>query len=238
MQIDNHLLRAVHAKLSLVADLNDQLARCPRMVRAAEASEKKLLSEWETARTQLVTTRKAADEKQLQLSTREARIEKMRGQRNAAENTREYQLLGEQIEADLQANAVLSDEILELLEKIDVQIGLLAVAKSNHEKGMAETVRVRSESAGKEARIRSDLAHAQSELGDLEKRIPDAISLEYRRLSKAVGAAALAETDGEVCGGCHSVITTQTQSDLFCKKPVFCKNCGTLLYLSASRLAT
>lgn len=237
MQIDYQLLRSVHAKLSLVADLNDQLERCPRMVRAAEASEKKLLGEWDAAKAHLLVLRKAADDKQLQLSTRESRIEKMKGQRNAAENNREYQLLGEQIEADLQANAVLSDEILELLEKIDAQVAAVALARSNHEKGVAESARVRGEAAGREARIGDDLAHANKELAALETRLPGEISMEYRRLSRQLGPGALAETDSEVCGSCHSVITTQTRSDLFARKPVFCKNCGTLLYLSADRVA-
>jgi uncharacterized protein len=230
--IDYALLHAVHAKLRVLADLQDQLERCPRMVRAADAAEKKLQAEWEAARALLMETRKQADEKQLQLAQREARIEKMSGQKNAAESAREYQLLGDQITADQQANAVLSDEILELLERVDRLIVDLAQAKSNHDKGLAEAARVKLDVVEREKRIQADLARARAELIELEKRLPGEQITEYRRLVKASGENALSETDGESCGGCHSVITTQTRSDLFSKKPVFCKNCGTLLYMA------
>lgn len=231
--VDFSLLQSVHNKLRLVADLNDQLARCPRMVRAAEAAEKKLQSEWEDARHRLQDTRKHADEKQLQLRQREARIERMTGQKNASTDAKEFQLLGDQIQADLAANNVLSDEILELLEKADRLIEEVALAKSNHEKGIAEAARVRSEAAGKEARIREDLGRVTAELAELEKRLPGDLIGEYRRLVKAVGAEALSETDGETCGGCHSVITAQTLSNLYAKKAVFCTNCRSLLYPNA-----
>ncbi len=231
MQIDYALLQALHAKLNLIADLNDQLDRCPRMIRAAEAAERNLLQEYDSAKKLLVETRKAADEKQMQLSSREARIEKMSGQRNAAENNREFQVLGEQIEADLLANAVLSDEILELLERIDVLTEQQATTKSNHAKGIAEAERVRGETASRVARIENDLLAERDELAKLERQLPGQVMEEYRRLVKASGENALAETDGETCGGCHSVLTTQTMSDLFSKKPVYCKNCGTFLYV-------
>lgn len=236
--IDYALLNAVHSKLRVIADLKDQLERCPRMVRAADAAEKKLLGEWEAARARLMDTRKQGDEKQLQLAQREARIEKMGGQKNAAESAREYQLLGDQIVADQQANAVLSDEILELLERVDQLTIDLATAKSNHEKGVAEAEKVKREIVERERRVQADLVRATAELAELEKRLPGEVVAEYRRLVKATGENALAETDGETCGGCHSVVTTQTRSDLFSRKPVFCKNCGTLLYLAPGAAVT
>ena len=60
-----------------------------------------------------------ADRKQLQLREREAKIHEWEGKMNAAKNNREFQAIKEQIAADSQANSVLSDEILEILEEID-----------------------------------------------------------------------------------------------------------------------
>ncbi len=236
MQLDYALLNSIHNKLGQITDLNDQKARLPRMVKAAMASEATMLLELEEAKLALMSMRKIADEKQMQLSIREARIEKMTGQRNAAENNREFKVLGDQIQADQNANAVLSDEILEALVNVDDLVEKVATAKSNHAKGGAETARVQADAANRESRVSDDLARVSSELQVLEKRLPAAIMEEYRRLVRASSENALAETDGETCGGCYSVVTTQTLSDLYAKKAVFCKNCGTLLYHLSGKL--
>ena len=52
--------------------------------------------------------------------SREDRIEDLKAKLNTAASNREYDTLKEQIAADQQANAVLSDEILEGLEQLDV----------------------------------------------------------------------------------------------------------------------
>lgn len=236
MQLDYSLLKSIHNKLGQITDLNDQKERLPRMVKAAMASESKMLQELEEAKLALIAMRKIADEKQMQLSVREARIEKMTGQRNAAENNREFQVLGDQIQADKDANAVLSDEILEALVNVDDLVQKVATAKSNHAKGVAETARVQADAANRESRVKDDLARVTGELKALEKRLPPDIIEEYTRLVRAASENALAETDGETCGSCYSVITTQTLSDLYAKKAVFCKNCGTLLYHLSGKL--
>lgn len=236
MQLDYALLKSIHAKLVQIAELNDQKERLPRMLKASQAAEAGLLRELEQARLTLTAVRKVADEKQLQLSIREARIEKMTGQRNAAENNREFQVLGDQIQADQSANEVLSDEILESLVRVDELVAQVATAKENHAKGIAETARVQADAAARATRVEDDLNRANNELCELEKRLPGPIQEEYRRLTRSSGENAMAETDGETCGSCYSVVTTQTLSDLYAKKAVFCKNCGTLMYHSAGKL--
>ena len=142
MSLDYELLRVLHHKLKLQTEYQSQIARGPRKIELAKATEAKMVAELEAAKEDLTKAKLAAHERQLQLSEREAKIEDLKGRRNAAESNKEYQLLNDQIAADEQANSVLSDEILELLEKIDSLEASAAEAKENHEKSQAETNKV------------------------------------------------------------------------------------------------
>ena len=82
-------------------------------------------------------------EKQLQLQEREARIEKLRTNLNTASSNKEYQAIKEQIAADEQANSVLSDEILEALERIDELEADVKAADEAQNKAVAELQKVR-----------------------------------------------------------------------------------------------
>jgi predicted nucleic acid-binding Zn-ribbon protein len=42
----------------------------------------------------------------------------------------------------------------------------------------------------------------------------------------------LASVEENVCGGCGQQITLNMENELRLSRPVFCKNCGCLLYLS------
>ena len=139
--VDVQLLRTLHRVLRQLTDLNGRIKRGPARVNVAKQAEAAFASALDEARTLLTETRMNADRKQLQLKEREARIEDLKTKRNACESNREYQLLNDQIAADEQANSVQSDEILELLVKIDDVEENVREAESNLEKGKAETTR-------------------------------------------------------------------------------------------------
>ena len=54
-------------------------------------------------------------------------------------------------------------------------------------------------------------------------------------MAKVRGEGALAQVDGEVCGACFQTLTAQMMNELYLSVPVFCKNCGALLYLAEGR---
>jgi predicted nucleic acid-binding Zn-ribbon protein len=232
MQVDYSVLQTIHRMLRQLTDLKDQIARCPRVEKASEnilaAVDRRLID----SKQNWMTTKKAADEKQLQLRQREARVETLIGRRNASDNNKEFQLLNDQIAADKQASSVLSDEILELLERID-QIDLdvknckaeLETAKSDHEA-------IRAKVKDRRATLLSELTRVEGELAAEEKKITVALLPEYRRLVAANGESALAETKGETCGNCHQVLNTHIFTQLRQRKIVICRACNSILYRS------
>jgi len=231
MTITAGALRELHRIHRQITDLKGQLERGPNQVHAAEL----LLARLDTALTQakdsLKQTRLLADGKQLQLREREQRIKDLQVKLNTCNSNREYQALKEQIAADQQANSVLSDEILEALEKIDVLQAELTKTQADHDKAAEGLQAVRQETDHQQQRLQSELARVTQELTAAERALPGDFKTEYDRIARARGENTLAQVDGDVCSSCYHLLTTQTFNELLLSKPVFCKSCGALLYL-------
>ena len=179
--------------------------------------------------------RMRSDHKQLLLKSGEQKIESLKVKLNAADSNREYQALKEQIAAAQMAGSVLSDEILEVMEKID------------------ELAKQVAEQQQKIVVSKEELAKAQQSVreqaGSLETRRQTSGSdpargrvRPARRLSRALSAGreleaedAMAEVQGEFCGGCFQQLTPNNMAELGMSLAIFCRNCGRLLYLPEDR---
>ena len=230
MEVDYSLLRTIHRLLQQKTELTERIEKGPRKITVAENAEKNFENDVAEAKATKTKTQMAADDKQLQLSQREAKIEDLKSKLNTAESNREFQLLKDQIAADEQANLVLSDEILELLERIDSIEAELATFESNLAKAKQETEKVRASVAMELSSLNDDLDSVIKDLTEHEGRLVGDYAAEYRRLSASRGEDALAPTDLQTCGQCYTKITTQKMSELMMKKPVFCPSCGALMY--------
>lgn len=231
MTISGSALRQLHRIHRQLTDLRERLARGPKQIAAGEANVKKAENELTQARNEHRQARVLADEKQLQLKSREMRLKDLQTKLNQAQSNREYQALKEQIAADTQANSVLADEILEVLEKIDVLHAAVGVAEQGLEKAKEEAAKIRARVSEQQGGLEAELARVQAELSEAEKQLPNDFRIEFQRLTKARGEDAMAPVEGNCCGGCFQTITANMESDLRLEKPVFCKSCGRLLYL-------
>ena len=174
----------------------------------------------------------AVDRKQLDLKSGEQKVLDLRVKLNTANSNREYQALLEQIAAAEMAGSVLSDEILEGMEKVDQ----LAVAVKEAEKNLAsgkqemEKARQAVEDSAASIRSRSGAAWKPSSHRP-RKRCPLDLKADYQRVVRSKGADSLALADDGVCTGCGQQITLNMQNELNLSRLVFCKSCGRLLYL-------
>lgn len=235
MTISAAALRELHRIHRQITDLKSQLERGPRQVRAAEGMLERLEADLAASKQTLTQTRVQADDRQLQLRQREARIKDLQIKLNACSSNREYQALKEQIAADQQANSVLSDEILEALERLDELNAQHAKIEADRKQAAASLEAVRKETSEKMQRLEQELKRVSAELTQAERVLPSDFKVDYDRISKARGEDALAQVEGETCGGCYQMLTAQTINDLLMSKPVFCKSCGALLYLPEDR---
>lgn len=235
MTITGSALRELHRIHKQLTDLRGRLDRGPKQIAASAGAVQRMEMEAEQAKEKLKKARIASDDKQLSLKSREARIEDLKTKLNTANSNKEFQTLKDQIAADQQANLVLEDEILESLEKLDTLVEAQKVSDAALAAAKAEAARVKSRIDGEQAGLESELARVLDELKVAEANLPATFKQDYDRVARVRGEEALAEVDGEVCGGCFQMLTPNMMNELYLAKPVFCKSCGALLYFAEGR---
>lgn len=221
-------LHRIHRQLT---DVSNSIASGPRLIKAAEQAVVKAEQDLVATKDAYKKTRMASDEKQLHLKQREAKLRDLQGKLNASESNREYQLLKDQIAADQKANSVLTDEILESLELLDQRQADIKTAEGNLAKMKEELVRVKQRIDNARQTLDAELIRVRGELAVTEQALPPDFKTDYDRVVKAKGEDALGAVDGDSCGQCSRVLTPQMLNELHLRRPVFCKACGSLLYL-------
>ncbi len=214
-----------------LADIDERMRKGPLQAKIAQNNQVTFQTALDQAVESSKTNRMAADARQLQLGEREAKVENMKGQLNAADSNKEFQLLKDRIAADEQANSVLADEIFEMLEKQDVIEVEVATAKENVAKATAETERIINKVRNELKALKEERARIEGELKESEKNLPQDVQERYFRRAAAKKEDALSETDSRTCGNCHQTLTAQIVSQLMLSHAVFCQGCGALFYL-------
>lgn len=237
MQIDHRQLQTIHRMLQQLTELNGQIERCPRLERAADLAQADAEKALADLKTEWTNSKKMSDEKQLQLRQREARLNTMLGQRNACTNNREYQLLTDQMAADKQANAVLSDEILELMERMEQIDAEQKTARAKVETAKTDAAKVRKDVAEKVKKLQAEVHRISSELALEEKKLGADVKLAYTRIRPKLAENSLAPTEGESCGNCFEQFTVNTLVKLRQSKLVQCQSCNAILYFGERALA-
>lgn len=235
IEISPTLLRRLHRIHRQRADLKGQIERCPRQVKAGEAMIAKAETDGITLREKLKRATVACDEKQLQLKSREMRMVDLQGKLNTAASNREFSLLKEQIAADEQASSVLSDEILEALEQLDLIAEQIRQADQELAKQRADQTARVAEVEAKLAELQIELERVENELEESEKQIPASAVVDYKRLTDARGEDALAPVEGDSCGGCYQTLTTQLIDRLRMSMLIRCPSCNAFLYFPEDR---
>ncbi len=230
MTVAASLVQLLHRKNRQKYDLMGQLSRGPKLVAAARGRLEAAEEHVKQSKAKLQQLRLDADSKQLQMKSREDKLYSLNGKLNAAKENREYQALKDQIAADEQANLVLSDEILELLEEIDAQRVTLTTAEAMVIEAQAELQKVEHSVSDRKAVLEVDLAKVEEELAEAEKGLTGDFRREYMRLVSAKGEDAMAELEGNCCSGCYQSLTPQMLSRLSMGEPVLCPACGRLIY--------
>lgn len=235
MTIPAESLRTLHRIHKQLEDLRDRLARGPKQTKASESNVVRFEEEYGTAKQVIMKIRVTADDRQLQLKTAEDRIMDLKRKRNTCNSNKEYQALIEQIAADEMATSVLSDEVLECLEKVDQQQVVVNEIEGKTKKSHDELAKLKLRIDEERKSLEVDIARLTEELNQAEASLPEGFRRDYDRIVNARRDDALACVDGEICGGCFQTITPQMLNDLFLDRPVFCKSCGRLLYLPEDR---
>ncbi len=226
------LLHRIHRQLS---DLRERFDRGPKQIKARESNLARLNEELSKLQQEAKAARMRADQKQLQLRSSEDKIEQLKVKLNACTTNREYQALKDQIAADQMACSVLSDEILEALEKIDEFQVVLGEAQQKIVAAKEELTRTQQSVAEQAGLLEGDIQRLEGELRQAEEALPEDFRSDYQRVVKSKGADSMAEVVDNCCGGCHQQLTPNIMAELSMSRSLFCKTCGRLIYLPEGR---
>src|SRR3954465_707921 len=198
MSVTAAALRELHRIHQQLAELRDRLERGPKQVRAREANLAQLEARLAEARDKAKQTQMAVDRKQLDLKAGEQKVVDLRVKLNQANSNREYQALLEQIAAAEMAGSVLSDEILEGMDKVDQFTLLVKEAEKNLAAGKQEMEKAKQAVEASAASIRADVTRLEGELATAEQSLPHDIKVDYQRVVRSKGADSLALADDSV----------------------------------------
>ncbi len=230
MIVSDSVVRNLHQHLVQIADMKTQIERGPRQVKAAILQVETAKDALQKCKESIKQKKMDADRKQLQLREREAKIHDWEGKMNVAKNNREFQAIKEQIAADTQANSVLSDEILEILEEID---SLQINSKGFDEKLKlieAEKAKTESNVAQKLGVLNQELERVEGSLAVLEKQLTPEFLVQYKRLVSNRSEDSMAPLDDVSCGGCYTSLPPKILDSLRKAQAISCPSCGRLLY--------
>ncbi|WP_437228319.1 zinc ribbon domain-containing protein [Planctomicrobium sp. SH661] len=220
----------LHQLLIQLKDVQDQLAKGPRQIKLKQARVTEAEQLLAAKEVELKESRAASDRKNLDLKSKESHLTDLQGKLNQAASNREFDIIRGQMEADRAAKAVLEDEILEWLDRIDLRQQEIVACKKAVQEAGEEVRRFANEFEQKSIELRQEEIRLNAEIAEAEKVIPTEIKPQYRRLVEAYGAESLASSQNGVCNQCHVNLTSQNKVHLNSGKLMFCSVCGRLLY--------
>ena len=230
MPVTDTALRRLHEILLQVADIRGQIERGPKQIKAAQVQLQIARDALAQCKEAIKQKRMEGDRKQLLQREREAKLYEWQGKLNAANNNREYQAVKDQIAADTQANSVLSDEILEILEAIDALQAKSVELDSKLKVVASDTAKTESRIEERLVVHKQELARVEAELTAEEAKIPADFEDTYRRLVDSRAEEAFAPLDDKSCGGCNTGLTLKLIDQLRMGTPALCSSCGCLIY--------
>jgi predicted nucleic acid-binding Zn-ribbon protein len=210
--------------------------------RRAQIQERKIAEharQTEQLREQIRKAQADAGEAELNLKTRDATLEKLRGQLNTAKTNKEYSALLREINTFKADTSKLEETALQRMGAVETLKGQLTELTRQAEAEQRRLAELQGQAAGRERELTGQIAQVEGERQAAATDIPADILAQFDRLADAHDGEAMApvvkphpKRDEYVCGGCNMGITLEQVSALSSRDEVqTCNCCGRLLYL-------
>lgn len=228
------LFREIHRLRSFIHDLEEQLGRLPRALKARQATltrhSEALTQAQETIKSLKVTT--ATNEKSIKSKT-EA-IARFEGQLGGIQSKKEYDAKQLEIAFAKAEISKLEEGALEAMEQAETLTATLPELEKAVALAREEARQFEAEMEGRRATWQAELGRAKAKLAEAEPKIPRDVRTVYEKAVQSMGHDGFAEVSGRTCGGCQGDITVQDRYQLEAEQFLMC-NCGRILYLPETK---
>jgi predicted nucleic acid-binding Zn-ribbon protein len=225
------VFRAIHRLRRHASDLQEQLDRVPRQLKAQQARvarQEELLKEGQEALRKLKV---AVHDKEVTLKSTHTQIAKRRKQFDTVGSKKEMDALQSEIAADVALTQRLEDEILTGMAESEERTAQLPELEKALAQARQDYAEFEKTAAARQADLRGQLNEALEQIKAAEAGVPANVLVQYQRMVGSLGANALAALQGRTCSACHSEVTAQNYNEVLQELFVVCKSCGRILYL-------
>ena len=231
-------LRELHQIQRELAAVRERIEAGPRQIRVHTKRLAKAEAATEEQEAEVKRIRTIADQKNLDLKSREARVTDLKVKLNQAQSNKDYSAISGQISADEAASAVLEDEILEVFERLDAAVAELEKRKESVAQVTAALENAKTSWANEENSLREDEARIDAQSQKCEAFMDSKARNRFRRSAESNGDEALAPVEDDTCTGCYHKITPQQSVMIRQGQIVFCNACERLLYRPQAPVVT
>ena len=225
-------LAELHALLEELGTVREALERGPRQIKTRTKRVTDAEAAVAAAEEELKARKSGVNQKNLELKTRETKIDELKAKLNQASSNKEFDAIRGQIDADETASGVLEDEVLESLDRQEAAEAALTEAKASveTEKKELEAAKTRFQAKADELNARAkDLAETAAQADDL---VPGPLREQFARLRETMGADSLSPVEDGSCTGCYVQVTPQMRVELNRGDVAFCRTCNRLMYVA------
>ena len=231
----NHQLSTLYELQEIdiqIKKLDDQRKALPENIRRLNAEFEKEKRFLEAKKNELKDMQVELRSKNGLLVQQEEQIKKYSSQQESAKNKKEYNAFQRQINNLQKKNAVLEDEILELMFSIDAATDKLPRYEEDYDEKVAVCEKEKADLLSTEKALKSQIAELNKGREKYLDKIDSWLMERYDEWRISRGRFLLAPVNGNVCGGCNLTIPPQTINEIRKKQEIiFCGSCGRILYM-------
>ena len=227
-------LLKLQQKHSVLIAAEAELARFPAALASFAAQKAEAQGIFETEKAELAAMNSKRSQMRLERRALEDRKNKCKVRLAEVRKNDEYALLSSEVDRLSSQISDMEDAELQLLMDIDKKTELVGIAKSEYESRLAEISKKEAECAAIKPSLEQAVNLAKAEFEDAKSLADPAFAAAYFSLySGGKKLPIVVPLEGGICGGCF-LKNSSTTSDLIrnaASGPVFCEQCGRILYV-------
>jgi predicted nucleic acid-binding Zn-ribbon protein len=228
--------REIHRLRRHAQDLQEQLDRIPRQLKAQQAKvarQEEIQREGQEAVKKLKV---AVQKKEGEIKDQLAHVKRYQEQLKEIASKKEYDALQHEISHAKDECRRLEDEALLGMEEGEQRAAQLPELEKAVQLAREELARFEQQVEGRKADLTAQLNETSARLKEVEAEVPDALRPQYNRMVASKGPDALSAVRDRACQACHTEITVQSYNELQQELYVTCKSCWRILYLPAEEI--
>ncbi len=232
LQSVENRLRAAKAKL----------VRCRRNVIIQENQIRSLQNALEAKKEEIQLTKMQTDRLELELSSGDETITKLRTSLNAAKTNKEYAALLTHLNTTKADNSKIEAQVLELMKAVEADQADAANIQGQIDEQKQKLEKMRKEAETLAVKYEAEIKEIQAEWDVKAEAVPSDLLAIFNRVAETYDGEALAVVNKQgdkvetySCGGCFMGITTESVNLLMSRDEIIrCPNCTRILVLGSS----